>query len=287
MALLLKSWGEIVFVAFEAAAPRYDGIFGGILNILTKPKPRIEEREAFGAAYGVIIAGKPVSDSDWRKIASLAGRYGDMMLFPEGITPPPPLREAVFPRFTRRLILGTAIEIVKRTRMPMYRRVAGLVDEKGEYADFLFELLHHYTTVKVFSKQHELYEAEAARMMEELGAPVILCDNQASLSDCVLIIAPDGMKTRVKPVCPVLGKPGEMSQSGDFITDLRFIPQAKGAKLCPNGIEQHKFFAALYEYCGVKDVGQVATRMTFRHADSDLTKVVHAVMQAAGVLSVF
>lgn len=265
----------------EAVEPHYDGIFGGILNILTKPKPRIEVREAYGAAYGVIVTSKPAA-ADWRKITALAGRYGDTMLFPEGVIPPPPLCEAGCPRFASRLILGTAVEIIKRTRMPMYRRIAGLVDENGKYADFLFKLLHHYTTVKVLSKRYELYEAQASRMMEELGAPVILCEDYASLSDCVLIIAPDGIETTGKLGCPILGKPAVTPQSSDFITNLRFVPSVEQAMLCPSGIEPHKFFAALYEYCGVEDIGSVASRMTFCNTDTDLTQVVHAVMQAAG-----
>lgn len=275
-----------MFVALEVAEPDYGGIFRGILNILTKPKPQIEAREAYGAAYGAIIAKKPASAADWRKIETLAGRYGDTMLFPEGIVPPPPLREAVYPRFTRRLILGTAVEIIKRTRMPMYRRIAGLVDENGEYADFLFTLLHHYTTVKVFSRRHELYEAQAERMMEELGAPVILCEDHASLSDCVLVVAPDGINSSAKLKCPVLGIQGDAQQC-DFITDLRFVPTAEQARLCPAGIEPHKFFAALYEYGCVESIGSIASRMTFRCVESDLTQVVQAVMRSSGRLSIF
>lgn len=271
----------------ETAEPDYDGIFGGILNILNRPKPRAEARKAFGAEYGAIVAAKPISASDWRRIAAIAGRYGDRMLFSEGVSPPPPLREAECPRFARRLMLGTALEIIKRTRMPMYRRIVGLVDENGDYADFLFKLLHHYTTVKVLSGRRELYEEQAELMMEELGAPVILCEDYDSFSDCVLIVAPDGVKTDSRLGCPVLGKPGSMAQGSDFITNLRFVPGAEQVKLCPDGIEPHKFFAALYEYSGVKDIGATASRMTFRSVETDLTRVVHAVMQAAGVLSAF
>lgn len=271
----------------ETVEPQSDGIFAGILNILKKPKPHIEVREALGAKYGAIIAAKPNSAADWRGIAALAGRYGDIMLLPQGMVPPPPLQEAECPRFARRLLLGTAVEIVKRTRMPMYRRIVGLVDENGEYADFLFDLLHHYTTVKVLSGRRALYQAQADRMMEELGAPVILCDDYASFFDCVLVVAPDGLSTDLRMSCPVLGKSGGVKQGSDFITNLRYVPDAEQAKQCPAGIEPHRFFAALYEYGGAAQIGSVASRMTFRSAETDLTRVVHAVMQASGALSIF
>lgn len=275
-----------MFIAITAAES--GRIFGGILNILTKPKARIEAREALGAAYGVIVAGLPMRAADWRRVASLAGRYADRVLLPVGLEAPPPIAPAAFPRYERRVLLQTAIEIIKRTRMPMYRRVAGLVDTTGEHADFLYALLHHYTSVKVVTKQPTLYEAQAERMMAELGAPVMLRDDYSSLNDCVLIIAPDGVDTNEKLKCPVLSiKPPGENQHSDFITDLRVAAPPEVLPLCPDGIEPHRFVAALYEYCGVEPSGFVAGRMTFRSREEDLSRVVLAVMEASGTMSPF
>lgn len=278
-----------MFVALEVAEAGSTGIFAGILNILTKPKARLETREAFGAVYGAVVAPAPVHDADWRRIADLAGRYGDRLLLPEGlIPPPPPLSEPRFTRFGRVIMLKTAVEIIKRTRMPMYRRIIGLVDENGEYADFLFPLLHHYTAVKVLTGQSGLYLAEAERMMHELGAPVLLCEDYASFADCVLIIAPDGVAASDKLSCPVLaGKPPESGQRSDFITDLEVIPKPELQALFPAGINPHKVMAALFEYCGVDEASAPAGRMTFRYARTDLSQVVLAVMEASGTLSIF
>lgn len=274
-----------MFVALETVNAEESGIFGNILNILTKPKARLETREAFGAVYGVIIAAKPLRTADWRRITELAGRYADRMLLPDGLEAPPPISEPAFSRFERTVMLKTAVEIIKRTRMPMYRRVVGLVDETGEYADLLFPLLHHYTAAKVLTKKTSLYLGQAEKMMDELGAPVILCDGYQSLSDCVLTIAPDGISAAQKLACPVLAKkPPQSTQYGDFITDLQVVPAPEAAALCPNGIEPHKFFAALYECCGVEEVAVPAARMMWRYAKSDLTQVVLAVLQTPGAL---
>lgn len=278
-------------------------IFGGILNILTKPKARIEAREAFGAVYGVIETGLPIRTADWRRVASLAGRYADRMLIPSGIDPPPVVTRALFPKYERRVLLQTAVEIIKRTRMPMYRRIVGLADESGRYADFLYPLLQHYTSVKVVTKQTALYEAQAELMMRELGAPVMICDDYPSFNDCVLIVAPDGVKmgglhadkpsagespagTGIK--CPILSlKSSPENQPGDFITDLWVVVPTEILSLCPHDIEPRLFSAALYEYCGVEPASFVAGRMMFCNREEELSSVVLAVMRAAGTLSVF
>lgn len=276
-----------MFVALEADEYQSTGILGDIFNIIKKPKARIEAREAMGAVYGVITAPRPVREADWKKIAALADRYADTMLLPVGMTPPPPISEAKFPRFERRILLKTATEIVKRTRMPMYKRIAGLVDKTGEYADFLFPLLHHYTAVKVLTGQVDLYRAGAEHMMAELGAPVLICDDYAALGDCVLIIAPDGIETAGRMRCPVLSRnPPQTSQSSDFITSLRILPYDDNI-VCPKGIEPHKFYAALYEYCGVEDVRDIAEQMIFKYRTVDLTQVVNAVNGIAGVSELY
>lgn len=277
-----------MFVALEAVGAEKSGIFGNILNILTKPKARLETREAFGAVYGVIVVHLPIRAADWRRIIELAGRYADRMLLPAGLEAPPPVSEPLFSSFERIVMLKTAIEIIARTRMPMYRRIVGLVDETGEYADLLFPLLHHYTAAKVLTGQTSFYLEQAGKIMDELGAPVIVCEDYQSLSDCVFIIAPDGISAAQRLACPVLAKkPPGTPQYSDFITDLQVVPPPEAASLCPIGIEPHKFLAALYECCGVGAVATSAARMIWRYGISDLAQVVSAVVQAAGTSSLF
>lgn len=256
-----------MFVALETSASGAKAR-GGVLSLFKKPKARLEARGILGAVYGVIVAAEPLRAADWRRVTELAGRYADRVLFPDGleIGNGAPVSEPAFPRFERLVLLKTAVEIIALTRMPMYRRIAGLIDEDGKYADFLFPLLHHYTTVKVLTSQTGLYAEAAARMMDELGAPVILCGDYSALGDCVLVIAPEGISFSERLGCPVLAKkPPKTRQYSDFITDLKVVPDPVLAAGCPAGIEPHKFLAALYEYCGVESVCRAAGTMTWRY----------------------
>jgi len=253
---------------------------GGFMGRIFKPGAHTETREAFGARYGAIVLHPPVKARDWNRILALAGRYSDRLLLPSWLTPPPEVTPPSFPKYDRLVILKTAMEIIKLSRMPMYRRIAGLVDEKGEYADFLYPLLHHYTSVKVLTDNTGLYEQESAKMMYELGAPVLLAKDYSAFSDCALIVAPHGIRTAESLKCPVISKnPPASAQFSDFITDLRVAPSADAREAFPEGIDYHAFLAALYEYCGVEAVCLAASRMIFKYRECDIGEVVSAVVK--------
>ncbi len=276
-----------MFVALEVASAGSTGIFEKFFNIITRRKTQFSYRECLGASYGVItvMPDDPLKAATWRRIAKLAGRYGDRLLPPRGVEAPFPLSEPVFPRFECATLLKTAIELINLSNIPMYRRVAGLVDYAGEYTDFLFPLLHHYISVIVSTSRKELYAAESARIFEELGAPVTIAGEHASFDECALIIAPSdqtgtgfaGTKT------PVL-----CLKAGDFgglcISDLRSAAPAGLA--CPNGIEPRKFIAALYEFCGVEELAQPASQVLLGNSYASLAEAAFAVRQFAGFASV-
>ncbi|MCL2033919.1 MAG: hypothetical protein FWG94_04220 [Oscillospiraceae bacterium] len=272
-----------MFVVLEVATENRGGFMGRIF----KSAPHAETRAAFGARYGAIVSRPPLKQSDWERILALAGRYADRLLLPANITPPQAITKPRFLQYDNTVILKTAVEIIKLSRMPMYRRTVGLVDLKGGYSGFLYPLLHHYTSVKVLTGNSALYENESAKMMYELGAPVSLAEDYTAFSDCVLILAPDGIETSESLKCPVLSrKPPSRQQFSDFITDLKVVPPAGFASQdFPEGIDKHDFLAALYEYCGVLDVCFPACRMIFKYRECEVLEVVSAINKISGFIA--
>ncbi len=271
-----------MFVALEVASTGFTGIIGDFINIITRQKTRLVYRECLGARYGVItpIPDGPVKPAAWRRIAGLSGRYGDRLLLPRGLDAPSPLREPAFPDFERAVLLKTAIAIIDLTNLPMYRRVAGLVDESGDHVDLLFPLLHHYTSIKVLTAKEERYSAEAARIIEELGAPVTIIAEASAFDGCALVIAPSGFGGyRFAPGSPVLCPRADVTGSL-CISGLQCDPPY-GLE-CPNGIDSEKFMAALYEFCGVEELAQPASRVILGNAYANLAEASLAVRRAAG-----
>lgn len=272
-----------MFWALEPVAPP-PGIIAGVLNIITRKKARAEPRSAFGAAFGVISACVP---AQWDQVAGLAGRFCDRLLLPPGVSSPPPLREAAFPRYRRVVMAATACEIIKRTRMPMYRRVAGLADKTGKYAGILWELLCHFTTAVVVTENAPVYEAESERIMAALGAPVIIAQGGASFADCVLVLAPEGLPEGAHPRCPVISYEDSFDGRCDWVSGPRVRPPPEVSALCPPGIPAERFGAALYEFCGVEAAGFVAGEMLLNGRAAGLEQVTEAVGRRAGTIGLF
>lgn len=276
-----------MFVALELVEQDTagQGIFGSIFNILTRPKPWLEKAEFLGARYGVIHAADGARGPDWEAIEALAGRFAGRMLLPGGLTPPPgsAIARPPCPRFEKKVLLATACELIRRTRMPMYRRILGVIDPEAAHTDLLFPLLRHYTSVRVVTGNLERYEQAAARMMEELGAPVLVGSAVSLLEGCVLILAPGAAGPEGALPCPVLAGEGFPALPGqERIESLRAGVTAELAARCPGGIAPHRFAAALHDLCGADPGVYVAEQMRFGYKSCTLPEAAQAILQASG-----
>jgi len=276
-----------VFAALVVEKRPSDGIFAKLKGILSGPKSWVEPGEACGAQYAVIHATEGWRGLDWEEIERLAMEYSRRILLPEGTAPPPGslLRPYTTDQFDRLVLLHTACSLIHRTRMPMYRRVLGLLDADGSHAYMLPQLLKYYTAVRVVTASRPLYEAASERMMEELGAPVMVDSEISSLSDCVLVLCPSAYVPDGECAlsCPVLcGGTLRLRRRFDCIDSLRVgLPAAAQP---PEGISEHLFAGALYELCEAMSVRPVARSLLYNRRISSLDEAVHAVLQ--NVLSI-
>lgn len=247
-----------MFVTLELQQPNRRGLLKYASALLPRPRPEVAERDAFGVRYALIRAQLRGGEPDWQAVEAAAGRYAGRMLFPDDVSPPPGsgMRAVSCPRFELRVLCDTACELVKRTRMPMYRRVLGLFDPQAEYSELLYPLLHHYTTIRVVTADPRLYDDAADRMLEQLGAPVLLGTDSSAFADCVLVLAPGtpAAPLKLRPPCPVLSTAPLPLPGGDNFYAPEAVVQPEIAALCPPGTSPRHFAAALHDYCEV-DVG--------------------------------
>lgn len=261
-------------------------------SILTKPKVWVEPRELLGTQFAVVCAETGErQEPDWAEVEWLAQTYSRWILLPDSLaeqfSSSSRLRAFDCRQFDREVFINTACSLIHRTRMPMYRRVLGLLDEDGGSADMLYQLLKYYTSVKVVTRNLPRYRDAAQQMMEELGAPVLVNSSLSSLSDCVLILSPGQFSSQedVRMPCPIL-TPSESHLQLKYRcqTITRLQAALPGDAKPPQGISSHLFAAALYTLCDLDAIEPLACNMLFCHQYTELNQVVLAIRQNAGVV---
>lgn len=233
-----------------ARAPRR-GMMGPVLDRLMPRRGVVTDKSLFDGEYRLVTVF-PVGDRiNWREVARLAGDLSENLVLPDGITPPDSILPFCPARFTGRLVANTAVELMRRSELQLYRRTVGIVDLNGIYQELVSRLLPHCLSVKIFTQRPGRYEAFSDRVLESYGVPLMISNNPDVLADCVLAVDPDGVcpQTRALYTITAAQKPGKGT-----VSHLRAA--APGAVDPANGaIDAHLLLAALYELSGSETAG--------------------------------
>jgi hypothetical protein len=284
--------GEHVFVALELIDRENGGLWQKLRARLVRPTMWLDAGECLGGRYAVLHIETSGGKIDWEAVERICGSYAAKLLLPENLEPPTDgrLRRLSLRRFGEQVLLKTACELVARTKMPMYRRVLGLVDPAGNHASLLPGLLRHYTSVKVLTEETQWYRDISDQMMEDLGAPVLLAEDFGSFRDCVLVVAPSAVYTDREAAlpCPILCGDAFVA-AGRFarISGLQATVRESVRECCPRGIRPHDFAGALYECCGADTSDFLPESLLYDYRLTDMAEAVAAVARLAGLESPF
>lgn len=267
----------------ELSPQKNAGLFRKLQKILAGPKLWLEPAEAFGGRYILLRIEESRHPLDWTAIEEICGRFSDRLLLPDCIPTPensgirPPRMEA----FETQVLIRTVCEMISMTDIPMYRRVLGFIDPDARWFGMLSTLLKYYTSVRVYTRNTNLYENVRLQMMEELGAPIFISDSLSSMScGCALIVSPGALYCGESDVfsCPlVAGDVIVYTGKCDVITGLHMKAGPELLSVCPRGIDPHRFAGALFEYCGVMPESFIAEEMLCNYKTSDLTEAVRLI----------
>jgi hypothetical protein len=276
-----------LFVVLQIIRRNTKGLFGALRAMLAAPKVYLESGSCMGARFAIVKAEDHGKGIDWDGVESACGHFVDKVLLPEGITPPPEskIKNPRLEKFDTKVLVRTACALIAQTRMPMYRRILGLIDYEARYTDMLHELLAHFTSIQVVTRDTERYGAEARRMMRALGAPVLVSNNLSALSDCVLVLSPAPLlQAEATLSCPVLASgPLKLHTNSTVITGLRIPPGPDLLSGMPKNLDPHFFAGALYEFCGLEPDSFAAGKMLLNHRISTLPEAAGAIVSAAGI----
>ena len=269
-----------MFIVLQIERSQRTGVVGRLMDRLQHSRISEQSLEVMGGRYKQ-LCWRGASRPDWEEITTACFRYQNRVLLPQGITLPEGvlLEAPALPRFRRAVLIQTACAIAERSKLPLYRRILGIIDDTGAMAAELPLLLRYYSCVRVVSHRTALYARESERMMHELGAPVLVGCEPDSLRDCMLVLSA-GSQRNVGIKAPLLCA-DTASEGFPCISSLQITPPDVVVKACPEDISLNTFAGSLYEFSGVRGYNLVAGQMLCDYRRSSITEAVNAVCSHA------
>lgn len=212
-----------------------------------------------GTPFFCVEASRRRGTLPWEDIAFCAGRCAGRMLLPEGVVPPagspvkPFLPDALAPL----VLFNTACEVLLRRQKPPGEECITLLDPKGVLAQRAGRLLPFASLVRVVTDNTSAYEQTAEQVMEDYGAALLVQDTFSGARDSTVVIAPGGLTESFFPErkCAVFTN---RETSGGYlcITAEGIDLPDTFCRLIPEGIDPDRFACALYESCGLRELGR-------------------------------
>jgi hypothetical protein len=220
---------------------------------------RVEKRTAQGVGFIQITVCQTDRGIDWREAERACGAHAGRLVMPRALKPPEHccIRPFVPGRFYSHLVRNTAVEVLRRSGLQLYRRTVGVVDPEGVYQQTVLTLIHHCASVRVLTGSLRRYGAFCEQVMDTYGAPVIAGEDRRLLDSCVLIAAPGGVTAeQVEGLrAPVLSAfDAERAVGCPVVFDLEAVIPPALADAIPEGIEPTDFLGALYEMGGLQEL---------------------------------
>lgn len=156
---------------------------GGAAGLFPFGGMRAEEHRTMGVRWRLIRLGRG-RRINWKRVARLAGRHSRCLVLPQGMVLPPnaPVAAVCLQELQKLLAAKCICRVI-----PKGSTVA-VLDPDGSCLSAGGELLRQAGCIKVFTHRPHRWEACARRLLQEQGAPVVLCRSPDLLSDCGAVL---------------------------------------------------------------------------------------------------
>lgn len=222
--------------------------WGKCKRLLFPPTPVVEERLFMGTPYTLIAMPQPF---DYDVLSTLVRQNArNLVLSPQLFLPEgSPLGKLDATAFCGQIALNTALQILDKSRIPLYARSAGLIDEHGTCQDSAAQLVKYCPCVKVYTRDREQYQAFCEEMLTQYGAVVAVTEDLSALEDVCLIVSPAvfEMPQEVQLRTPILlSHPSD--GNGYLIHSFTPLLTEEILQQIPDGVVATDFLAAAFRF---------------------------------------
>ncbi|MEG0691678.1 MAG: hypothetical protein RR444_01190 [Oscillospiraceae bacterium] len=131
-----------------------------------------------------------------------------------------------------------------------------LIDIQCRYQGLADILIRHFNTLRIVTNRKQLYQNYVDTKLYDCGATVIVESSVKLLNQTALYVSPDGIlfdKMNHSPV-PVISVSNIPNANTMVIHSFRARTPSKYHEIMPDGICEHTYQAALYNYCGIRNL---------------------------------
>ena len=229
----------------------------GIGRWLKSCRPKLEEYHTMNIPWRLIRAPCGAKGPDWKRIERLAGHHrAKLISFTEEVPPPESSVKLVkLYGFERIMAAKVLCRLLPEEKAP---QTVGVIDPEGRCLSAVEILLGQAECVMVYTNRPERYEWFARRMLEQKGAPVVLCQNPNMMTPCRAMLlggeCPDWQQW-VPQGCMVFSAVGQPRNYKEAV--LHSFEPGDGPVLLsgiPKGVAPRLLCAALYELAAMREL---------------------------------
>ena len=155
-----------------------------------------------------------------------------------------------------RVVMNTAAALLARVHDP--RIPITLVDLRGNLCSMLIPIVRCCASVRVVTENTALYAGVCERLMDEYGASVLVCPPGSGIVRGGVAVLPFGAEQASAMEGSLCIIPSVPDPPGNAIAVQGLGLPEEYQKMCPSGIPELLFGAALYEKCSVREIGALA-----------------------------
>ncbi len=197
----------------------------------------------------------PKGKVPWKKLERCLGILKSGVLLPKEMKIPDKVNITVFkPDILPVLMLmNSAVDYILKNLSATYESIT-VFDEKGIYQSYIEKLINSFSSVKVVTPKVSDYEEVSRRLLENYGFSLVVSSRE--VYDSEIIISEDCSVPSYYSG-KVLSTNKKYIMNAEVFTGSGIELPEEYEKLCPDNIDRILFASALYEKCGVRDIGSL------------------------------
>ncbi len=207
-----------------------------------------------GEVFFIVKAETRRGRVPWKKLSRCLGFLRDAVILPSGFAVPEGVNITAFTaeKLPHTVLFNSAVKHIKQQKKTGDRLC--VVDEKGLFAPLTEELILNFGEIKVITPLTGEYERLSRSLMEKYGAALLITDKGGADGD--VVISPDGDCVDITFSGELYTLKSRRLLSGKVLCPRGIVLPDFYDELCPEGVDRFLFAAALYEKCGVGELGK-------------------------------